>query len=297
MREIIPQPGYVAQDIRDLLFTKQFVFADLFTLHTKYDDKLRYCTAQKDVNIFPLDEPTPVLRRNYSASGLKIQGLILKIGTGVEVDEQEATLQYDTNLTYKGLKIQDALRLSRFDGTRIRRDRVYAPYWGAPWLGGVQMFGGRLSTIDNIGRISASLKVKSDLLLLNVSMPRNLFQPSCLHTIFDPGCTLNRASYATAGTTEVGSTSSAIKWTPASADYAQGRIDINDGSGVLQIRTIQRVVGDTMYLSYPLDFEPTDGMLFTAYPGCSRIYNRCDDFSNTANFRGFPFVPVAETAY
>lgn len=297
MRQIVAQPGYVPQDVRDLLATRQFVYADLFTLHTKYGDYLRYTTAQKDVVVYPLDEDPPTMVQIWSSNSIKIQGLMLRVGKGVEVDEQEAKMAWRETDMYKGLKMQDALRLSRFDGTTIRRDRVYAAEWGDPWIGGVQMFGGRLSTIENLARLSATLKVKSDLLLLNVQMPRNLFQPSCLHTIFDPGCTLDRGDYATNGNVETGSTPSKIIWASATDEFSQGRIDINDGSGVTQIRTIRKAEPGILWLSNPLDFQPNDGMLFTVYPGCARTYARCGDFTNTANFKGFPFVPVVETAY
>lgn len=38
--------------------------------------------------------------------------------------------------------------------------------------------------------------------------------------------------------------------------------------------------------------------LFTAYPGCDKTNGSggCAKFANTARFKGFPFVPVPETA-
>jgi len=48
---------------------------------------------------------------------------------------------------------------------------------------------------------------------------------------------------------------------------------------------------------YPLPFAPAFGDAFTVYAGCDRTLATCQGrFNNKANFRGFPFVPPAETA-
>jgi len=296
MRDIITQPGYSADDFKALLASREFVFADLFTFYTKFGDVLRYSSSQKDVFIFPLDNPSSPLRVAYDSRKLLVEGLQLKIGTGIEVDEQEASINWAPRMKYMGLPMQDAFRLGRFDGTVVRRDRVYATDWGYPWIGGVQMFQGKLASVDKIDRSSASVKVKSDLMLLDVQMPRNLYQPSCVHTLFDPGCTLNRSAFEQMGIAETGSTSGMIIWSGATPQLTLGRLDAEDGTGVLQMRTIRKVDGNKIYLAYPLDSVPNAGMVFRVYPGCKRTLERCKEFNNEAHFKGFPFVPIAEAA-
>ena len=42
--------------------------------------------------------------------------------------------------------------------------------------------------------------INSHLELLNQKMPRNLYQASCINSLYDASCTLNRESFAANGT-------------------------------------------------------------------------------------------------
>ena len=77
---------------------------------------------------------------------------------------------------------------------------------GGTAIGAAMLFKGRLGTIDEIGRTSAKLTVNSDLVLLDIDMPRNIYQPTCLHTLYDTGCTLEQRSpsFGTNGTVGAG---------------------------------------------------------------------------------------------
>lgn len=296
MRPITAQPGYTEQDTKDLLATKQFAYTDCFSVFNKDLEILRWCTTQKDVVIeTPVDGETGPA--TFTSKQVLVSGLKLEIGVGVEVDEQTMRMDFPSGLEYRGLPYPTAIRYGRFDGGTIRRDRYFTDKLGNPWMGGVPLFVGKTSTAEKIGRSFAELKVKSDLVLLKMPMPRKLFQPQCLHTLFDPGCGLEKAAYEQSGTTESGSTASIIKWSGATAGLKAGTIYIEDAGGVTLVRTIESVSGSNIALTYPLDFTPMTGTHFKAYPGCVRTYARCGEFGNQANYQGFPFVPVAETAY
>ncbi len=71
---------------------------------------------------------------------------------------------------------------------------------GGTAIGSVTLFKGRLGAIDGIGRTTAKLTVNSDLVLLDIDMPRNIYQPTCLHTLYDSGCTLVKNAFGTNGT-------------------------------------------------------------------------------------------------
>src|SRR3546814_18211015 len=58
-------------------------------------------------------------------------------------------------------------------------------------VGSISLFSGRVANVEEVGRSAAMVKVKSDLSLLSVDMPRNVYQASCLNTLFDPICKLN----------------------------------------------------------------------------------------------------------
>jgi hypothetical protein len=49
-------------------------------------------------------------------------------------------------------------------------------------------------------RSAVHLTVKSDLDRLNVMMPPNVYQSSCLHSLYSPGCTVKAATYRVTGT-------------------------------------------------------------------------------------------------
>lgn len=299
MRPVFPQPGYTEADIHALLASKRFVYVDCFTIVSTDGHTLRYSTAQKNVDVFPIDDPDAIVPVTFTSKEVKISGLKTVIGVGVEVDEQEMKLDYSATQEYQGQAFSTAILRGRFDGANIRRDRYFCAKWGAPLIGGTTMFIGKTSTADSVGRSSATIKVKSDLVLLSMNMPRKLFQPMCNWTVFDLNCGLNRDDYTQYGITAGGSTSSLIIPTgiTGTGNFVNGVIHIEDADAVIEVRTIKDVVGGNFVLAYPLDFEPGSGVHFSCYPGCNRTYGRCGEYGNQARYQAFEFVPKAETAY
>lgn len=295
MRKIYPMPGFVEADTEILLASRNFVYMETYTI-TLVDGTWSsyYTTAQKTQTVMPIEGVTA---QPFIGGGVQFSGIKFKTGLGVEVDEQ--TLQIDYRLTdlLQGISFPQALRLGRLDGARVMRDRYFAANWGSPWVGACRLFAGNVSTMDSIGRSSATLKVKSDLNRLNVQMPRDLYSPQCRWTLFDPGCGLNKDDYETTAACGTGSTSSIINWAGADADeYTMGMIYLTGGDSVTRVRTVRKATGTQLLLSYPLDFVPSTTDFFTAFPGCVRTLDRCGEFNNKPQFRGYPFVPVAETA-
>lgn len=300
MRPITAQPGYTSDGVQALMKTAQFVYADCFTIIPKVGDPLRYTNAQQDVSVLPVDG---VARQTYQAQKVVISGLRVRNNLGVEVDEQEVDISYpDTPIYQASLTWAQALLQGRLDGARIRRDRFVAEDWGKPWQGGFPMFVGLVSTLDKVGRQSGTIHVKSDLVLLDTQMPRDLFEPNCKNTWGDDGCGVVQSSYAAVGVIGPSPNRSTLPWSGADAGYALGKVHITNGDSVTRVRTISRADDDFLYLTYPLDFDPAEGMEFTAYPGCQRTMDEdfgCPRFHGVdwvKYFKGFPFIPVAETA-
>lgn len=295
MRPITPQPGYSVADTTAILSSRQFAFADCYTISPRYGDPIRITTAGLKVSVVPLGGSTAV--DFLSPANLQISGLRLKVGVGTEVDEQDMQINYDQTAQAWGVPWGKALRLGRLDGATISRDRFFCKSWRSPWVGGIPLFRGRVSSIDSISRAGANVKVKSDLVLLNTNMPRDLYQPGCVHTLYDPGCGLNKESFKQTGTVGAGSTSQIINWSGSSTSLSLGMIYIDTPEGgVTLVRTIRQASSTQLTLAYPLDFVPATGVSFEAYPGCSRTYERCGELANQSHFKGFPFLPVAETA-
>lgn len=300
MRPIYPQPGFVEQDLHDLLATRQFVYADCITVAPLVGPPMRYTMTQQRISVVPVDE---INRQTYVANEVHFSGLRCKTGIGVEVDEQNLDITYGAGLIWQShLTYPEALRLGRLDGGSIRRDRYFAARWlgdATQWVAGVPMFIGEVSTCNKVGRMSATINVKSDLVKLNVQMPRDLFIPQCKNTWGDgAGCDLVQDDFAVQGTTLAGTTRSIIQATGYDDTFSQGKLHIEASDSVTRIRTILKATSTQLELVLPLDFLPDDGTNFVAYPNCRRLFDNCGLYhaSPKEKFIGFPFIPVAETA-
>jgi uncharacterized phage protein (TIGR02218 family) len=236
----------------------------------------------------------------YLGNSILVDGLKYKAALGLEVDQQQITVAARlTDTITGGAPFLQALRDGAFDGCEIVRYRVFfSDRIGGTAVGAVTLFKGRLGTIDQIGRTSAKLTVNSDLVLLDIDMPRNVYQPTCLHTLYDSGCTLVKNAFATNGTVGSGSTASVIKWSGADAKYQQGSITFTSGVNAGATATVGSVVaGTSLTLIYPLESAPAAGDGFTVYQGCDHTPGTCQSkFSNLINFRGFPYVPPPQMA-
>ena len=234
----------------------------------------------------------------FSASGPLVAGLKYKAGCTLEVDKQEITIAARPSDLINGAPALYALRDGAFDGATAQRDRVFLSAPGGTVVGGVTMFKGRVATVNGVGRTKASLTVASELVVLDQDMPRDVFQPTCNHTLYDSGCGIPRGTYAVSGTAGSGSTASSVLTGVAAAIHAQGSLVFTSGLNANLRATVKSVaVGSALNLMYPLPFAPAAGDAFTVYAGCDHTPTTCQaTFNNLDNFKGFPFVPPPEVA-
>ena len=235
----------------------------------------------------------------FAANSVLVDGLSFKCAVGLDVDEQRVTIAARPTDTIGGVPILVALSRGVFDGCEVQRERAFLSSWGTTPIGSVVLFKGRMTSIDQVGRTSAEVTVASDLCLLDISMPRNLFQLTCVHTLYDSGCGLVKNAYGTNGAVGTGATSATIPWSGAAAVHTQGTITLTSGANAGVSATIKSVVvGTSLTLAYPLQAAPAAGDGFTAYQGCDHRLATCQtQFANQANFRGFPFVPPPTVAF
>jgi len=275
----------------------QFLMADCFTFTLRDGAVLRYTTA---------DVPVTIAGLSFAADGPMVSGLKYKIAVGLDVDEQDITIIARPSDLVGAIPFLQAMRLGVLDGATIQRERAFLTDWGQPATGSVILFHGRVSTIDKIGRSQAQLKVKSELVLLDIDMPRNIYQASCLHTLGDAGCGISLADFTVTGTVSGGSTVSVLNWSGQDSDnarngyYEQGTLAFtggdNDGVSVT-VKATDNGTG-SLTLVYPLDEQPGSGDSFTLCAGCDHTTGAggCAKFNNLARFRGYPFVPPPEFA-
>lgn len=284
----------------------QFFIADLLSIIPLAGSASYFAIAPVDVTcVSQVDNAS----HTFKAGGVDAAGVVrpifsvdqIKTVIGTQVDQSTLTLMTSVLATIGGVPWTQQARLGYFDGARISIERAYTATWGDWSAGTLIRFWGRVGSVTP-SRNTIALAIVSDLVLLQKQMPRNLYQPGCLHNLYDAGCTLNRASFTVSGTIQAGSTASsfATDLTPRAAHYFElGAITFTSGVNAGVVRTVKSYDNTTAIIvpTAALPVAPATGDTFTIYPGCDKLQSTCSGkFANLAHFRGFPYIPVPEAA-
>ena len=282
--------------IAALQSSRELSFADCFTLVLADGTVARTTNAQYPVSVPQSGAPALV----FAAGDILIGGLKLKQTVGVDIDEQQIDIAFKPTSTIAGLPWPVAVREGRFDGATFNRARVVMAAPGTAPIANalVTMFHGEVATVDNIGRLTCRMTVKSMLNKLAIDMPRDIWQPSCLNTLYDGLCTVSKSANAASGTVGASPTLTFIPWSgSAEGVYDQGTVTFEGGANVGISRTVRQSTPAGLTLQRPLDYLPAAGDSFVVYKGCDKTTATCAGrFNNLGNFRGFPFVPPPELA-
>lgn len=276
-----------------LLNNRNYALADLFTFFLLNGNVLRYTSAAIPITF----ESTTWVE------GLRINRGKIHLKRGTEVDSLDVDTFPNRSDMIGGNTFAQLVTFGGLDGCYVQLDRAFLPNWKSPVVGIVpKRFYGRVADI-NIGRSKITITIKSDLDLLNIQMPRVLFQPPCSHSLYDGGCTLIKAAFTVSGAVAgTGQTTRAFQTTLSAADgyFGLGVIAFTSGAndGLSRtVRTFLNADGATT-ITLALPNPPAVGDTFTIYPGCDKTFPTCaGKFSNGQNFRGFPYVPPPETAF
>ena len=266
--------------------------------------QLNYCNADTNVVYNGI---------TYVGNSVEINGLKYKASTTLDVDQQKITLSAKAtdsitlNSSAGAVPFLQCVRNGILDGAIITRTLVFLPSWAfsASPIGGVVMFLGRVSTVDQVGRTSAEITVNSELTLLDIQMPRNLYGPNCNNIFGDPATCgksgLTRDAFTQGRVAPFqyvgsGSTSSVINWTSSTStpnsSYVQGTIGFLSGQNAGATVNIRSTTSSTLILSYPLQFTPATADQIVLFQGCDHTLTTCTNtYNNQANYRGFPYVP------
>lgn len=265
-----------------------FVMADLFAIELVGSaGVLRYTSADIDLR-WSSDW--------YRSVAIKRSRIREQIG--VNVDELTVEM-FPGAESVNGIPFVRAARAGAFDGARLVLLRAFLPTWGSPITGVITRFSGRVSEIEP-NRSAVRMMVRSDLEILDVKLPRRLYQPGCLHTLFDGGCSLTKVSFAVAGAVDGASTTTVVdcNLSNASGYFALGTVTFTSGPNNGQTRSVKAYTPGTLVLASPLPSAPISGDTFNAFPGCDKTLSTCTTkFSNKPNFRGHPYIPKPETAF
>ena len=271
--------------------------ANLFTFTLKTGDTVYLTDAARSITSGGI---TYLGGRTAAGSPKILRGQV-KLSRGVSVDSQKVTL-----LDQDGDFIERIL-LGYFNLATYQMARVFAADAISPWTDPVVRFAGQVASVDQIGRGSAQMTVKSMLNLLDNDFPRDLIQIDCNNVLYDANCGLVRSAFLVSGAVATGSTQNTLKSGLSNpADYfALGILSFT--SGVLNGLSyyVQRNLADgTVYPGYPFLEAPTVGDTFVISPGCDKTLATCQSkFGYNASslaaprFRGMPFVPPPTAAY
>lgn len=268
---------------------QNFLMADLFTFTLVGGFVARYTNVESSITVGG---------HTFNGNDIIIARSKTRIMIGVEVDTMDMTVNALPSHLLNGTPWLQAVRQGALDGASLLVERLFMPTWGDTSCGTVILFSGTVAGAD-VGRTSAKLTVNSLLSLLNVQMPRNVFQPPCRNVLYDGGCTLSKAAFGVAGTSGSGSTASVIVTglsNPAGY-FSLGTITFNTGANTGVSRSVKVYASGNAQLALPLLTAPTTGDAFTIYAGCDHTQATCvSKFNNVLNFRGEPYIPIPETA-
>lgn len=161
---------------------------------------------------------------------------------------------------------------------------------------------GTVGTVD-CSDLAAYIQVTDYRTILSQMMPRNLYQGSCRHRLYDSRCTLDAAAFTEAGTVLTATAGTTITATAAiaapggSATYTLGLLTMTSGLNDGFKRMVVSWDGAAAFqLLNPFPFPVAAADTFTVAAGCDKSLASCQLFGNELNFGGEPFIPVPETA-
>ena len=272
-----------------LASTEQFIMADLYTITLVDGSVLRYSAAPTALDV----------EGDTFALGPKFERSKTKIVIGTQVDELEVKIYPESGDVIGAMPFLEAAWQGQLDGATLRLERAFMPSYGDTGPGTVVLFVGRISDIE-CTRTGIDLRCRSHLELLNIQMPRRLWQSACTHHLGDAMCQFDRSSLHASFPAGDGSTQTQIATTvspsPASL-YFQGTIVGVTGANAGSTRTVANMDGGWVYVKLAFLSPVTVGDEFRLLPGCDRTLATCTSvFNNAPHYGGFPYIPTPETA-
>lgn len=277
------------RELIDLLHgSDEFLMADLFRITLSNGQILRHTNA---------DMPVVWDGQTYEAHKLIIKRGATRVAVGLDVDSNTLEIAAEPDYRLEGLQWSEAALGGALDGARVVIERIFFSDWATP-VGAVVIFSGRVSDVSG-SRSAVKVDVKSDIELLNVSSPRNIYQAGCMRTLYDGGCKVNREKFTVNGRVTANSTTGtelACNLTQADGWFNQGVIKFTSGRNAGLSRTVKEHKNGRLSFALRLPFPPQSGDVFKIYPGCDKRQETCGKkFENIVHFRGFPYIPAADT--
>ncbi len=265
-------------------------------------------------DLYTLTLPTGAVVRWTSADhAMTVGGHTFNLGPGIErsqcswsldvsVDTLTMSLYTDAArpCTIGGLPLLAYIYRGGLQRAQVRLERAF---WGAgdpgP-IGTLEWFTGTVAEIPILDRHQAQLSIKSGLQALNIQVPREMFQASCLRTVYDAECLVNRTDFTHSGlatsATSLGRTVFSTNLSQATGYFDLGTITITSGANDGVQRSVKSQVGGVITVLSPLPAPMAVNDAFDIVPGCDGLQSTCSGkFNNLPRFKGMPYIPQAET--
>lgn len=260
-----------------------FLYADLWTFTLKNGDVKYYTDFSVDLTVGG---------HIFKSNVVGITGATYKLQRGLQVDENTISLFPIENSTEgtNGVPILQAVQQGLFDRAVVRRQRQFMPSLTAgatPDLSAnaISLFIGEVTDSD-VTRMSAQLKIKSMINLLNIQMPRRQYQPTCSWVFGDSNCLFSRGSLIQSGIVATGSAGNTILCGLASAAgfFNNGAVKMTSGLNSGVSRSVKSYTVGVVVLANPFPNPLVVGDAFTILPGCGKnIAGPTTAFNSTAN--------------
>lgn len=262
--------------------------ADLYTFTLLGGQVLRYSGS---------DIPLTVNGSTFQLGPILKRGPI-KRSVGISVDNLTVQLSAPQTLLVNGTPMIQFISRGGLVNARLQLERLYAGADGVP-VGTFIKFTGRVADITG-GRHEKTLNIKSDTELLDVMVPRDVYQAGCKNTLFDAACGLTRAALTVSGSATGASDATRTSFPhalgQAAGYFSLGVVTFTSGANSGISRTVRQHTSGAMVVVQPWPFAVVNGNTFTVTPGCDKTQATCTSkFSNLVHFRGEPYIPAPQT--
>jgi uncharacterized phage protein (TIGR02218 family) len=238
---------------------------------------------------------------SYLFTAKPIEREDITLSTGVDVDDCKVILHCDRSLVFNELTVPNFALIGGFDNAHIKIELAIMPSYGDTSGGVIHLFEGRVTDVV-MDMAKVELTVSSLNILLDTKIPITVYQPSCVHSLYDGKCGVNRAAFTASCSVLSGSTRGSLVFSSGQAEgfFTYGKITFLTGRNAGLTRTVKThtVSGtESVLFNEQLPFTPVIGDSFTITAGCDKSRATCTSkFSNAANFLGWEYMPVPESS-
>lgn len=269
----------------ELLQTNEFIMADLYTFTLR--DGTNYRFTNYDTNL-------TWNGNTFLKKGLLIHRSGVSLVTGVQVDNLDITINADDSNFYNNVNFFQLLANGGLDGATLELKRLFFTDPLTP-VGDVWIFSGRVSEVST-SRFEAQITINSDLELLNIQMPKNLYQPSCIHAVYDSGCAASKSYVSAMALSDSTNRIINAQISQEAGWFNEGIIEFLSGANAGVTRTIKTHTTNRIEVTLTLPNIVQVGDTFRLLAGCDRTMATCKaKFNNLLNYRGYPYLPQNET--